>query len=188
MKLIVGLGNPGREYENTRHNIGFMVLDNYARVNNFEITKKKFNGLYEKVKIDSQDVIFLKPLSYMNLSGEVVKAFVDYFKINIDDILIINDDLDLEVGKFRLKPSGSSGGHNGLKNIALHLQTENYKRFKIGISNNKNIDTKDYVLGKFSKEDMDILSDTYNKVSNIVQDFINNDINTLKQIYSNKNN
>ena len=86
MKLIVGLGNPGREYENTRHNIGFMVLDNYARVNNFEITKKKFNGLYEKVKIDSQDVIFLKPLSYMNLSGEVVKAFVDYFKINIDDI------------------------------------------------------------------------------------------------------
>ena len=100
MKLIVGLGNPGREYENTRHNIGFMVLDNYARVNNFEITKKKFNGLYEKVKIDSQDVIFLKPLSYMNLSGEVVKAFVDYFKINIDDILIINDDLDLEVGKF----------------------------------------------------------------------------------------
>lgn len=104
MKLIVGLGNPGREYENTRHNIGFMVLDNYARVNNFEIIKKKFNGLYEKAKIDSQDVIFLKPLSYMNLSGEVVKAFVDYFKINIDDILIINDDLDLEVGKFRLKP------------------------------------------------------------------------------------
>ena len=89
----------------------------------------------------------------MNLSGEVVKAFVDYFKINIDDILIINDDLDLEVGKFRLKPSGSSGGHNGLKNIAQHLQTENNKRFKIGISKNKNIETKDYVLVKFSNDD-----------------------------------
>lgn len=186
MKLIVGLGNPGREYENTRHNIGFMVLDNYARVNNFEITKKKFNGLYEKVKIDSQDVIFLKPLSYMNLSGEVVKTFVDYFKINIDDILIINDDLDLEVGKFRLKPSGSSGGHNGLKNIALHLQTESYKRFKIGISNNKNIETKDYVLGKFSNEDLQIYDNIFKISVDIINDFIKSDFDKVMSKYNHK--
>ena len=186
MKLIVGLGNPGKEYENTRHNIGFMVLDNYARVNNFEITKKKFNGLYEKAKIDSQDVIFLKPLSYMNLSGEVVKAFVDYFKINIDDILIINDDLDLEVGKFRLKPSGSSGGHNGLKNIALHLQTENYKRFKIGISNNKNIDTKDYVLGRFSVDEIKVLEGVYEKLVDVVDDFCDIGLDKLMTKYNNK--
>lgn len=186
MKLVVGLGNPGKEYENTRHNIGFMVLDNYAKVNNFNISKKKFNGLYERIKIDLQDVIFLKPLSYMNLSGEVVKAFIDYFKIDISDILIINDDLDLEVGKFRLKPSGSSGGHNGLKNIAMHLQTENYKRLKIGISNNKNIDTKDYVLGKFSSDDLEIYNNIFNISINIINDFIKNEFDVVMSKYNHK--
>lgn len=186
MKLIVGLGNPGKEYENTRHNIGFMTLDNYARVNNFEFSKRKFNGLYEKIKIGYEDVIFLKPLSYMNLSGEVVKAFVDYFKISIDNILIISDDLDLQVGKFKLKPSGSSGGHNGLKNIALNLQTDQYKRFKIGISNNKTIDTKDYVLGKFSKDDLKIYDNIFEISVNIINDFIKGDFDKVMSKYNHK--
>lgn len=186
MKLIVGLGNPGKEYENTRHNIGFMILDNYARINNFDISNKKFNGLYEKIKINSQDVIFLKPLSYMNLSGEVVKAFVDYFKIDIENILIINDDLDLEVGKFKLKPFGSSGGHNGLKNIALNLQTEKYKRFKIGISNNKSIDTKDYVLGKFTDEDLKIYDGIFKISVDIIDDFIKTDFDRVMSKYNHK--
>ena len=102
MKLIVGLGNPGDEYKNTRHNMGFMVVDNYLNDdNNFII---KFNGMYKRQKVNNEDVIFLKPLSYMNLSGKVVKNYVDYFKIKLDDILIISDDLDLGVGKYKLKP------------------------------------------------------------------------------------
>ena len=181
MKLIVGLGNPGSDYENTRHNIGFMVLNSLLQQENW---KAKFDSLY--VKID--DVIYLKPQKYMNNSGFAVKKVVDFYKIKPENILVIQDDLDLPFNTFKLKKNSSSGGHNGIKSIIELLNTNVFCRLKIGIAHNKNIDTKDYVLGKFSKEDMGILSDTYIKVSNIVQDFINNDINTLKQIYSNKNN
>ena len=144
MKLIVGLGNPGREYENTRHNIGFQTIDMYAEKLGVSITKSKFNGLYGEVMVSGEKVILLKPQSYINLSGEVIRSFVDFYKISVDDILIINDDLDLAVGTYKLKQKGSSGGHNGLKNIELHLGTQEYKRIKIGISNNKNIDTNSH--------------------------------------------
>ena len=149
MKLIVGLGNPGKEYENTRHNIGFMVIDNYLKNEKF---KTKFNGMYLKKVINNEEVIFLKPLSYMNLSGEVVKKYVNYFKINLSDLLIISDDLDMPCFKIKLKYKGSSGGHNGLKNIIQNINTEEFKRLKIGISNNLNIDTKSYVLIKLNQE------------------------------------
>lgn len=168
MKLIVGLGNPGREYENTRHNIGFQTIDMYAEKLGVSITKSKFNGLYGEVMVSGEKVILLKPQSYINLSGEVIRSFVDFYKISVDDILIINDDLDLAVGTYKLKQKGSSGGHNGLKNIELHLGTQEYKRIKIGISNNKNIDTKDYVLGKLSKEETEEL----NKVKKVVLDIL----------------
>ena len=124
MKLIVGLGNPGKEYENTRHNIGFMVIDNYLKNEKF---KTKFNGMYLKKVINNEEVIFLKPLSYMNLSGEVVKKYVNYFKINLSDLLIISDDLDMPCFKIKLKYKGSSGGHNGLKNIIQNINTEEFK-------------------------------------------------------------
>lgn len=148
MKLIVGLGNPGKEYENTRHNVGFMVIDELMNTFNCQEMKSKLGGMYSTTILNNEKIIFLKPMEYINLSGIVVKRFVDYYKIDIDDILIINDDLDLDIGKFKLRPSGSSGGHNGLKNIESCLGTDKYKRLKIGISNNKNIETKDYVLGK----------------------------------------
>src|SRR5574344_2330767 len=147
MKLIVGLGNPGKVYENTRHNMGFMTIDNYAKKKNIDINKNKFNGLYGEYNYRGEKIILLKPCSYINLSGEVIKKYVDYFKIDINDLLIIHDDLDIPLGNIKLKPSGSSGGHNGLKNIELNLKRKDYKRIKIGISNNKMIDTKDYVLG-----------------------------------------
>ena len=137
MKLIVGLGNPGKEYENTRHNMGFVMIDEIASSLNCNINQEKFGGLYTKVNIGGENIILLKPQKYINLSGEVIQKYVDYFKIDISDILIISDDLDMPVGKIKLKLSGSSGGHNGLKNIELHLKTKNYKRIKIGISNNK---------------------------------------------------
>ena len=126
MKLIVGLGNPGKEYENTRHNMGFMFIDGYAKVKGVEINKKKFNGLYIDFINNGEKTILLKPQTYMNLSGEAVRAFVDFFKIDIKDILIISDDLDMPIGKIKLRPTGSSGGHNGLKNIEQHLNSQDY--------------------------------------------------------------
>lgn len=186
MKLVVGLGNPGREYEETRHNIGFQTIDKYASKLGVSITKSKFNGLYCETLIDGEKVILLKPQSYINLSGEVIRKFVDFYKINITDILIIHDDLDLEVGIFKLKQKGSSGGHNGLKNIELHLGTQEYKRIKIGISNNKNIDTKDYVLGKLSKEEDEKLNKVKNIVLEILDDYFKVSFSDLMAKYNHR--
>ena len=170
MKLIVGLGNPGKEYENTRHNIGFMSVDKIINEKNLT-EKEKFNGKYYEYNINNEKIIILKPQSYINLSGQVINKFVNYFKIDTDDILIIHDDLDLPVGKIKLRMSGGSGGHNGLKDIENCLKTKNYKRIKVGISNNKNIDTKDYVLGRFNSEDKKIIDNSINTISNIINDF-----------------
>lgn len=184
MKLIVGLGNPGKEYENTRHNVGFMVVDSFLDSYNISGLKKKFDGIYVRTNINAEEVIFLKPQKYMNLSGEVVRKFVDYFKIDISDLLIISDDLDLELGKIKLKYKGSSGGHNGLKNIELNLGTDEYKRFKVGISNNKHIDTKDYVLGKFSSDEMKIVNNILDISKNVLIDFINIDFEKVMSKYN----
>ena len=184
MKLIVGLGNPGKEYENTRHNIGFMVLDDYANKKNLTFSKSKDGGLYIKTCIENEEVILLKPQKYINLSGEVVIKFVKYYKINIDDILIINDDLDIELGKYKLKYKGSSGGHNGLKNIELHLGTQQYKRLKIGISNNKLLDTKDYVLGKLSSDEKLKLQTVINISSEIIDDYLHINFDKLMNKYN----
>lgn len=171
MKLIVGLGNPGKEYENTRHNIGFIILDKYLHDNNITTYKEKFGGLYYETFIKDEKVIFLKPQKYINLSGQVLKQYMDFFKINIDDILIIHDDLDTPCGSIKLRSSGGSGGHNGLKDIENNIHTKEYKRIKVGISNNKTIDTKDYVLGKFTSEDKKIINLTIEKVGLILNDY-----------------
>ena len=184
MKLIVGLGNPGKQYENTRHNIGFMVIDNYANNHGISIQQEKFNGLYAKVEINQTQLILLKPLSYMNLSGEVVRKYVDYFKINIEDVLIINDDLDLIIGTYKLRYKGSSGGHNGLKNIELNLNTQNYKRIKIGISNNKTVDTKNYVLGRLSESEQKTFNKFLIESENILDDYLTMDFNNLMNKYN----
>ena len=130
MKLIVGLGNPGREYENTRHNIGFMCLDKMAEYLKVNFDSNKFSGSYAQVNYGGEKIILLKPGKYMNLSGEVIRDFVKFFKISVEDVLIICGDLDTAVGTYRLRYKGSSGGHNGLKNIELHLGTKEYKRIK----------------------------------------------------------
>ena len=184
MKLIVGLGNPGKEYEKTRHNIGFMIIDNYLNKKGEQITKNKFSGNYIELNANGEKVIFLKPQKYMNLSGEVVRAFVDFYKINISDLLIISDDIDMQCGKIRLRMKGSSGGHNGLKNIELHLGTSDYKRLKIGVGNNKNLDTKDFVLGKLNVEEEKILLESIEKSEIIIEDFLKIDFNELMSKYN----
>ena len=182
--MIVGLGNPGKEYENTRHNVGFMAIDKIALKNHVTLNSK--NGIYTIFEKEDEKILLLKPLTYMNLSGEAVKALMQYYKIAVSDILIISDDLDMPTGKIKLKYKGSSGGHNGLKNIEQHLKTQEYKRLKIGISNNKNYDTKDYVLGRFSIEEKEKIDSVLNTVIDIFDDFCINSFENVMNKYNKK--
>ncbi|HHT37956.1 MAG TPA: aminoacyl-tRNA hydrolase [Mollicutes bacterium] len=184
MKLIVGLGNPGKEYQNTRHNVGFMVIDFLASSLGVVINKKFKGSLYTEVNIDGEKVILLKPQHYINLSGQVIADFMRYFKIDVNDILVVNDDLDLKLGTYKLKMQGGSAGHNGLKNIEQHLSTQEYKRLKIGISNNKDIDARDYVLGHFSKGEKEILEEILEETKDILIDFIKMDFINLMNKYN----
>ena len=183
MKMIVGLGNPGKEYENTRHNIGFIIVDNYAKKNNIQFSEK-FNGLFAKVFLNGEYFILLKPLSYMNLSGTIVKKYADYYKIKPEDILVIQDDLDLPVGKIKLKYKGSCGGHNGIRNIIDELKTEIFPRFKIGIGKDNNILVKDFVLGKFGKDDNAKIQKICEFAPNILEDFLTKDFEKVMSKYN----
>ena len=155
MIIIAGLGNPGREYENTRHNIGYTTVDALAEKYNIGFSERKFQSLVGKGVIEGQKVILLKPLTYMNLSGEAVRAACDYFKVDTDtELIVIYDDISLPVGQLRIRPKGSAGGHNGIKNIIAHLGSEVFLRIKIGVGEKPSrMDLADYVLGHFSEED-----------------------------------
>ncbi len=186
IKLIVGLGNKGKQYENTRHNIGFKVLDELAKRLNVKKWEKRDDALYFDCYIDMCRVVFIKPQNYINLSGDVMIKFVKFLNIKTEDIIVINDDLDLPLGSMKLKEKGSSGGHNGLKNIEQQLHTNEYKRIKIGISNNKSIDTKDYVLGKLSKEEQEILKPIISKAADAVLDSISKPFLLVMNKYNTK--
>lgn len=186
IKLVVGLGNPGKQYINTRHNMGFKVLDSLAE--KLDITKwKERNGaLYFDAHVSMNRVIFVKPQRFINLSGDVIIEFIKFFDIKTEDIIVVSDDLDLPIGSIKLKQKGSSGGHNGLKNIEYQLGTNEYKRIKIGISNNKNIDTKDYVLGKLSKEEIKILNPVINSAAEAVLMAIDKPFDIVMSMYNTK--
>ena len=153
MKLIVGLGNPGKEYEATRHNTGFMVIDEIAKALNITVNQKKHKALIGKGIVQNESVMLMKPQTFMNLSGEAVRAAVDFYHLDLEDILIIYDDLDLPVGKIRLREKGSAGGQNGMKNIIAHLHSQEFNRIRVGIGKDANIPVVDYVLGKFREEE-----------------------------------
>lgn len=184
MKLIVGLGNPGKEYDNTRHNMGFRAIDTYAFNKNIKMDKSKFNGIYGEYNYKGEKIILLKPQLFINLSGEVIKKYIDFYKININDLLIICDDLDITVGKMKLKYKGSSGGHNGLKNIEAHLKTQEYKRIKIGISNNKDIETKNYVLSKIDYQTNKEIDKIMTMIPEILDDYLNISFDNLMNKYN----
>lgn len=186
MKLIVGLGNPGSRYANTRHNMGFMMIDYYAKTKNLEFNKQKFGGLYTEFVFNAEKVILLKPQNYINLSGDVIKKYIDFYKIKIEDLLIISDDLDIPFGKIKLKYKGSSGGHNGLKNIISNLETENFNRIKIGISNNKKMETKDYVLAKLSVEELKTVDFLKKTLATILDDYFVLSFDNLMNKYNTK--
>ncbi len=183
MKLIVGLGNPGKDYQNTRHNVGFLVLDNYLKTSDW---KEKFNALYHEERIAGEKVIFVKPLTYMNLSGDAVVKFVNYYDVNVDDILVVHDDLDLPFSTYKLKKNSSAGGHNGIKSIINRLGTQAFARLKVGVSHDRSVDTKDYVLGNFSKrekEQFDVMQNDFNK---IIESFVSVGIDRTMNIYNTK--
>lgn len=164
MKLIVGLGNPGKQYENTRHNIGFEVIDELSNRFSIPLNQSKFKGLYGIGFHQGEKVILLKPLTYMNLSGESIRAVCDYYQIDIENIVIIYDDLDLPVGKIRLRQKGSAGGHNGIKSTVAHLGTQEFNRIRIGIDRPKNgMKVPDYVLGRFHDEERPLTQEAVKK-------------------------
>lgn len=173
MKLIVGLGNPGDRYKNTRHNIGFMFLNELKNDLNLEFSlNKQLKSLIAFANINGEKIIFAKPQTFMNLSGEAVLSIVNYYKLEIEDIVIVYDDLDLPTGKIRIRKTGSSGGHKGMSNIIQLLKTSEIKRIRIGIMNNSNIDTIDYVLGKFTIDEEAQIRLTLSKSLEIVKSFI----------------
>lgn len=180
MKLIVGLGNPGKEYDNTRHNIGFMLIDKY--LGNVKY-KNKFNGLFYE-KNGEEKVIFVKPQTYMNNSGECVSKFVKYYDIDMEDVLVIQDDLDINIGKYKFKINSSSGGHNGIKSIINYLGNDNFFRLKVGISNTKKSDVIDFVLGKFNKEELNTID--FEKLKDAIDDFIKFDYGYVMNKYNGK--
>lgn len=156
MKCIVGLGNPGRKYRKTRHNIGFMIIDELASRYDVKLRRKKFNGKYALLHNHGSKVILLQPQTFMNLSGESVQAFMSYYNIETEHLLIIYDDLDLPTGKIRLRKQGGHGGHNGVRSVIDHLGTKKFKRLRVGIGRPITpMPVIDYVLGKFDKNEIE---------------------------------
>lgn len=183
MFLIVGLGNPGKEYEDTRHNIGFKVIDNIAKEYNIEVNRQKFKGVYGEGFINGKKVMLLKPTTYMNLSGESIREVADFYNLENDEIIIIYDDISLEVGKLRIRDKGSAGGHNGIKSIIAHLGGEVFPRIKVGIGQ-PNVDLVKYVLGKFTKEEMKTLSECIEASTKATEEIINNGVKCAMNQYN----
>lgn len=170
MFLIVGLGNPGREYDGTRHNIGFEAIDYISSKNNIDINKSNFKGMFGEGFIKGQKVILLKPTTYMNLSGESIREVINFYKIDNNKIIVIYDDISLEIGKLRIREKGSAGGHNGIKSIIANMGTDVFPRIKIGVGQPKG-DLVSHVLGRFNKdeeEDLKEVIEASNKATEII--------------------
>ena len=159
MYIIVGLGNPGKQYENTRHNMGFLAVDLLAEKYNIEVNKVKFKALVGEGRIAGQKVLLVKPQTYMNLSGEAVRQAMDFYKIDPEELIVIYDDIDIPTGTFRIRKKGSPGTHNGMRNIFQHIQTNDFPRIRVGIGSGKKANLAGYVTGGISKSEQEILAD-----------------------------
>lgn len=181
MYLIVGLGNPGKQYENTKHNTGYIAIDYIAEELGVSINKEKFSGLHCKTKIGDEQVILLKPITYMNLSGDSVVQYLKYYDIPTSNLIVIFDDIDIDMGKIRIKKSGSAGTHNGIKSVINSINDTQFPRIKIGINNGYDVDLIDYVLSNYTKEQLDnlraICKDVYECVEDIVNGYIDKAMN-----------
>lgn len=188
--LIVGIGNPGKEYDKTRHQTGSMVLDAFANKYGLTFKSTEFNGDVASIDINDKKIYLAKPTTYVNLSGEFVAKFMKYYDIPISNLFVIYDDLSIPVGKFKIKRNGSAGGHNGIKSIIQMLRSENFKRLKIGILNSELINVipmKEYVLSKFTNDDYEKIASQYELFINIISDFATITFDQLMNKYNNIN-
>lgn len=183
MKLIVGLGNPGRRYKGTRHNLGFSVVENLTNIWNLKF-KKRFNYNFAELFIEDGKILFVKPLSFMNLSGVIVKKFFEFHNLNLQDLLVICDDLNLPLGKIRIRRSGSSGGHKGLQSIIDCIGTKMFPRLRIGIRNNSVKDEREFVLKKFKNAEVKIIKNSIRTASDAVINFIKFGIDKTMEKYN----
>ncbi|MEO3947913.1 aminoacyl-tRNA hydrolase [Gorillibacterium sp. CAU 1737] len=176
MKWFVGLGNPGREYKDTRHNVGFMALDRFAEEHGLAFKESKCKGWLAEGNVAGHKVYLLKPATYMNLSGEAVRAFQQFYKASLDDMIVIYDDLDTDIGRLRLRYQGSAGGHNGIKSIIQHAGTQTFNRIRIGISrpHPAGRSVVDYVLGEFNKEERKLLPEVLDKTGEAMRFALDN--------------
>lgn len=188
MWLVVGLGNPGTQYANTRHNAGFILLDEVCRLFNGKVGKPKFNGKIFEVEVGDKSCIFLKPQTFMNLSGYSVFNVAKYYKIPLDRILVLHDDTNFQIGKFKIKQNGSSGGHNGVGNIIEEFGSEKFVRVKIGVNEKPNqfIDLKDWVVSRFSKVELQNLLEIAPKIKEVIELFVNGQIDKAMNKYNTK--
>jgi len=186
VKLIIGLGNPGLRYKNTRHNIGFLAVDNFAKANGIKITKRESESLFAKSVVDGEEILLLKPQTFMNNSGNAVKAFVNKFGIGLDDILVVCDDVNLTLGIVRFRPKGSAGGHKGLRSVIEKLNTETFNRLRVGVGYERNGTLKDYVLSGFSFNEKKSVADVVNKATDAIMVWINHGGETTMNRFNEK--
>ncbi len=188
MFIIVGLGNPTKEYEGTRHNVGFDIIDALADKYNISVTEREKRAFCGKGIIEGQKVLLAKPQTYMNLSGESVRGLIDYYKIDTEtELLVIFDDISLDVGQLRIRKKGSAGGHNGIKNIIQHLGNTVFQRIKVGVGEKpKEYDLANYVLGHFSKAEREVMEDGYQNAIEAVEMIVRGDIDAAMNIFNKK--
>ena len=186
MYLIAGLGNPGREYENTRHNAGFASIDRLAERNHVSSEMKKFQALCGTGYIGGQKVLLLKPQTYMNLSGESLRAACDFFKIDPEqELIVIYDDISLAPGQLRIRAKGSAGGHNGIKSIISHLGTQVFLRVKVGVGEKpQGWDLADYVLGHFSKEEQQVMQESFDRAADAAAALLSEEVQQVMNEYN----
>ena len=186
MYIIAGLGNPTKEYDKTRHNVGFAVIDRLADRYGIDVSERKHKALCGRGAIEGQKVLLLKPQTFMNLSGESVRAAADFYKIDHEHIIVMYDDIDLDVGKLRVRAKGSAGGHNGIKNIIAHLGTQEFPRVRIGVGAKPDrMDLADYVLGRFPQVEQSVMEDAFKEAAEaaaaIVEDGIDAAMNRFNR-------
>ena len=187
MHLIVGLGNPTKQYEGTRHNVGFETIDRIAAENQIRVEEKKHKALYGSGYIEGEKVILAKPQTFMNLSGESVRELSDYYKIPAENIIVIYDDISLDVGQLRIRKKGSAGGHNGIKSIISHLGTNVFPRIKVGVGEKPSgYDLADYVLGHFSKDDRAKMQEGYTRAMHAAEMLVAGDVEQAMNEYNKK--
>ncbi len=180
MYIIVGLGNPGTKYESTRHNMGFITIDYLSREYNIPVNRLGFKSLYGQGIICGEKVILVKPQTFMNLSGQTVKEIVDFYKVPHNNLIVIYDEISIPLGKLRIRPSGSAGGHNGMKNIIYLLENDKFPRIRVGVGmpDNPKMDIADHVLGKLSSEEIKILTETVKNAAKAVEIIITDSVST----------